>query len=131
MINHDQAVTIAVKSQPDICFFSQNTLLQLTDIRCAAFFVDVHPIRLTADSDDFCPQFAQNARCNVISSAVGTVDHNFQTVQTQFCRECAFTEFDVTTGGIHDAAGFTQFGRFNTCQWFFKLSFNRLFHFVR
>ncbi|MNY48455.1 hypothetical protein D3C86_1837920 [compost metagenome] len=67
----------------------------------------------------------------MIGRAVGAVHHDFQAFQAQFAREGAFTEFDVTAGGIDDPARFTQFGRFYAGQRFFHFGFNGFFHMVR
>ncbi|MNP56778.1 hypothetical protein D3C76_1515310 [compost metagenome] len=107
MIDHDDAVAIAVIRNPQIGFFCEHAGLQRTNVGCTDLFINVQAIRFAADRNDFGTQFAKYIRCDVVGRAIGTIDHNFQMAQTQLVRERAFTEFNITACSIDNAAGFT------------------------
>ncbi len=106
MVDHNDAVAIAIIGDTQIGFFGQHARLQGAYVGCPDLFVDVEPVRLTTHRDHLSTQLAEHIRGDVIGRAMGAVDNHFERIQAQFVREGAFAEFNITPRGIHDAAGF-------------------------
>ncbi len=131
MVNHDDAVTVAVQRDAHVGFLGQHARLQSAHIGRAHFFVNVHTVRLAADSNHGRTQLTQHVRGDVVGGAVGAVDHHFQAIQAQFVREGAFAELNVATRSVDDAAGFTQLSGVHAGDLFFHFGFNGLFYVIR
>ena len=74
----------------------------------AHVFIDVKAIRFTADADDVCAQFMKHLRRNMVTRAIGAIDHDFQTMQVLFAWESRFAKFDVAIICTRNAFAATQ-----------------------
>ena len=131
MVNHDDAVAIAVKRDPQIRFLSHDARLEHPHISRTAFFIDVYTIRLATDGDNLRTQFTQHIRRNVIGGTVGAIHHNFQTIEAKFVWKRRFAKLNIAPRRIHDTTGLTEQGGVHASDLFFHFSFDSFFHFIR
>ncbi len=131
VVNHNNAVAIAVQRNTQIGFFRNHARLQGTDVSGADFFIDVHTVWLTANGNHVCTQLTQYIWCNVVRCTVSAIHHNFKLTQTQFVREGAFAKLDIATGSINDTGSFTQFSRVHAGDRFFHFGFDSFFNRIR
>ncbi|CNT63955.1 Uncharacterised protein [Salmonella enterica subsp. enterica serovar Bovismorbificans] len=131
MVNHDDPVAVAVKRDAEFRLLRQHARLQRAHVGRAHFFVNVDAVWLTADGDNGRAQLAQHIRRDMVGSAVGAIHNHFQAIEAQFVREGAFTELNIASGGIDDAARFPQLGGVYAGDLFFHFGFDGFFHIVR
>ena len=74
----------------------------------ADVFIDVKTIGLTAYADDVCTQFMKHFGCNVIACTVGTIDHDFQTVQILLAWKSGFAKLNIAIVRTRNALAATQ-----------------------
>src|SRR5437773_2416276 len=76
--------------------------------------IDIQTIRLITDSNDICTQLMEDMRCNLVSSTMRTIEHDFQAPQIVLGRKCTLAKLDITALCVIKASGLTQFFRRNT-----------------
>ena len=70
----------------------------------AAAVIDVQPVGTDGGFDHFGAEFAEDQRGDRISAAIGAVEHDLQSAQTQV-PDRTFRKFDVTAAGVVDPVG--------------------------
>ncbi|MNV61304.1 hypothetical protein D3C71_1538070 [compost metagenome] len=103
MIDHQNAITITIEGDTQVCVLSQDSSLQLPHMRRTAVVVDVQTVGLRGQHHDLGTQLTEYARRNLVGRAMGAVDNDFQTRKTGTGRHAAFAKFNVTAGGVVDS----------------------------
>ncbi len=107
-INHDQAITVAVECDADVCFMLDHSFLQILRFGRAVAVIDVLAVRFGADSDYVRAEFVEDVACDVVGGAVRAVHHDLHAAQVHVCREGALAEFDIAADRIFDTLGFAE-----------------------
>ena len=111
LVDNQDAIRIAIKGNANICphfadFFNQARR------RCRAHFViDVETIGLDANRKNFSAQFPECFGSRFVTRAIGTIDHNAQTIQREIARQGALGKFNIAGAHVIDALGATQIAR--------------------
>ena len=111
MIDHDQAIAIAVQGETHVGAHSGDRELQQIGRHRAAAVIDVPAVGRAADRHDLRAEIGEDARTDLVGSAVGTVDHDFQSRQIETRRQRGGAELLVVrahavgTGGTTEIAG--------------------------
>ena len=67
--------------------------------------VDVHAVRLDADRKNLRAQFPQGFGRDLVSGAIGAIDHDAHAFEGHVARQGMLGEFDITRAHVIDAAG--------------------------
>ena len=74
----------------------------------AAFFIDVVAVRFVADADHLRAEFVEYLGRDVVTRAVGGIDHQLQSAQIKVVGEGGFAKFDIAVVRTVDAAGASE-----------------------
>src|SRR5262249_55953963 len=80
-VDDDHAVGVAVERNPDIRPHLAHLECERIGDRAAAFLVDIEPVGLNADGDDFGPKLPQRFRRYAIRRTVSAIDHDAQSFE--------------------------------------------------
>src|SRR5690606_16322382 len=103
IIHHQYAICVAVEGNTQVSLLGDNTLLQRLRMGAATIVVDVHAIRLVCDSNYLSTQLLEHIRRDVVTGAIGAIDHNLHALQAEAMRHRAFAEFDIAAARVLDA----------------------------
>jgi hypothetical protein len=78
LVDHDQAVGVAVERNADIGAGAEHGSFQCAGCGRADARIDVHPVGFGADDGELRAEAAQGFRRGFETGAVGTVEHDFQ-----------------------------------------------------
>ena len=107
VVDHHDAVTITIKGNAQIRFFSQHALTQRFGLGRADTVINVKTIRLRTHGNNRSAQLAEHGGSNLVGGSMSAIQHNFQPAQVQRIRR-AFAEFDITASGVINTLCFAQ-----------------------
>ena len=81
--------------------------------RCTKTFVDVEPVGLATNGDDFGAEFMEDIGCHVVGGTVSCIDHDFQTLEAEVAVYGALAKFNVAPLRVGQTAGAPQGGGIN------------------
>ena len=87
--------------------------------------------KVCTDRRDLRAKFAEHMRCDVISGAVGRINHQLEPAQVQVRGKRALAKLDIPPGGIVDAPGPAEFFGRHATEGFLQCGLDGLFHRVR
>ncbi len=118
LVDDDQPVGIAIECDTDVGAAGHHRLLQKLRLCRSALVVDVESVRSNADRHYLGSELPQRFGRDVIRSAVGAIDHDFQAIEPEMFREGRFRKMDISSAGIVNSAspsdhlGFGKLGSF-------------------
>ena len=95
-VDQDQAVSVTVKAQTHVGTGVAHLGGSGFRMGRATIFVNIQTIGSIGDRDHIGPELPQNGGGHAVSSPVGAVDNDAQTIQAQLPRKGRLNIFDVT-----------------------------------
>ena len=105
LVDHDQAVGIAIERNADIGAFFDHPCLDRIERGRADIAVDIGAVRLDAHGDDIRAQFPDRRWCDLVGGSVGAIDHDLQPVETDVAGHRLLNRVDIATARVVDPAG--------------------------
>ena len=111
LIDHDQAIAIAIQRHTDVSFEGRNRQAQELGVCRAAAFIDVAPVRRATDRDYVRAEITDGPRPYLVARTVGAIENDLETIQCQVIRKRRGAELLVANPRRINALGFAKFPR--------------------
>ena len=108
VINQQDPIAITVERYPQVGSFLDHPGSQAFGVGRPAIPVDVEPVRLMVNRNDFSTQFRKYFGCNPVSGAIGAIDHDLEAIQPGTVGHRGLAVLDIAADRILDPGGFAQ-----------------------
>ena len=102
-VHHHYPIPVAVERDAEIRAAFPHRFAQRSRRQRAEAVVDVQAVGCASDGNDFRAQLREDARCDVIRRAMGTIDDDSEALQRQVGRYRALAELDVPARCVVDS----------------------------
>src|SRR5210317_1292694 len=130
LIDHDNAVTIAVHCHTDVSFYGGNGYLQKLRLRRAAGVIDILAIRRAADWNHLGPQAHQCARADFVAGAICAIESDLQAFEIYPVGHAVDAKVLVANTCRIDALGLAQRLRLQGNRTVLQMLFDLAFHLI-